>query len=40
MNSTVVSLSRINAPGYGDLTLGGAELEELKSAYFWGNRRL
>ena len=30
-NSMVVSWSRIVAPGYGDLTLGGAELEEEKS---------
>ena len=29
--SIVVSRSRTRAPGYGDLTLGGAELEELKS---------
>ena len=27
----VVSRSRTSAPGYGDLTLGGAELEEVKS---------
>ena len=27
----VVSLSRTSAPGYGELILGGAELEELKS---------
>ena len=34
--SIVDNLSKINAPGYGDLTLCGAEFEEVKSAYFWG----
>ena len=29
--SMVVSRSRTYAHGYGDLTLGGAELEEIKS---------
>ena len=29
--SMVVSQSRTVAPGYGDLTLGGVELEEVKS---------
>ena len=29
--SMVVSRSRTNAHGYGDLTLGSAELEEIKS---------
>ena len=29
--SMVVSLSRTSLPGYGNLTLGGADLEEVKS---------
>ena len=29
--STAVSRSRSNAPGYGDLTLGSAELEQVRS---------
>ena len=29
----VVSRSRTSAPGYGDLTLGGAELEEVHSLH-------
>ena len=32
----VVSRSRTIAPGYGDLTLGGAELEEVKSLRILG----
>ena len=40
MKSMVVGRSRAIAPGYGHLTLGGAELEEVKSAYSWGNLRL
>ena len=32
--------SRTIAPGYGDLILGGVELEEVKSLYFCGNLRL
>ena len=32
----VVSRSQIIANGYGDLTLGGAELEELKSLRILG----
>ena len=32
INFIVVSRSRISAPGYGDITLGGDELEELKKA--------
>ena len=39
-SSMVVSRYRTIAPGYGDLTLGGAELEELESAYFWGSLRI
>ena len=39
-NSFVVNLSRTIAPGYGVLTLGGAELEEVKSSNSWGNLRL
>ena len=37
--SMVLSRSRICALGYGDLTLGGAELEEggKEFAYSWGN---
>ena len=31
--SLVIKTSRIIAPGYGDLSLGSSELEELKSAY-------
>ena len=34
--SMVVSRSRIIAPGYGDLALGGAELEEIKSLRILG----
>ena len=34
--SMVVNRSRTSAPGYGDLTLGGAELEELKSPRILG----
>ena len=33
MKSMVVSRFRTNAPGYGDLTLGIAELEEVKSVF-------
>ena len=32
----VLSLSRIIAPGYGDLPLGGAELEEIRSLHILG----
>ena len=32
----VVSRSRTTAPGYGDFTLGGAELEEVKSLRILG----
>ena len=40
--STVVSRSRIYAPGYGDITLGGAELQKVKKkcAYSWGHNTL
>ena len=39
--SMVVSRSRTIAPGYGDLTLDGAELEEIKSLRILeGNLRL
>ena len=31
-----VSLSRTYAPGYGDLTLGGGELEEVRSLHIYG----
>ena len=34
--SKVVSRSLTNTPGYGDLTFGGAELEELKSLRILG----
>ena len=34
--SMVVSRSLILAPGYGDLTVGGAEIEELKSLCILG----
>ena len=34
--SMVISLSRTIAPGYGDLTLGGAEPEEVKSLLTFG----
>ena len=34
--SMVASRSRTYAPGYGDLTLGGAELEEVKSMLILG----
>ena len=36
MKSMVVSRSRTYAPGYGNLTLGDAELEELKSMRILG----
>ena len=32
----VVSRSRTNVSGYGDLTLGGVELEELKCLHIFG----
>ena len=35
MKSMVVSRSRIYAPGYGDLTPGGEELEKLKSLHIY-----
>ena len=34
--SMVISRSRTNAPGYGDLTLDGAKLEEVKSRRILG----
>ena len=36
MKSMVLSRSRSNAPGYGDLTLGGAELEDVKCLRIFG----
>ena len=36
IKSIVVCLSRIIATGYGDLTLGGTELEEVKSLHVFG----
>ena len=38
--SMEASRSRTIVPGYGNLTLGGAELEEEKSAYSWSDLRL
>ena len=38
--STVVSRSRTSTLGYGDVTLAGADHEQLKKfAYLWGNLR-
>ena len=34
--STVVRRSRISAPGHGDLTLGGAEVKQVKSLRILG----
>ena len=34
--SIVTSRSRTSTPGYGDLTLGGVELEEVKSLRIFG----
>ena len=36
----VISRSRIIASGYGDLTLGGAELEKVKSLHILGDPKL
>ena len=38
--SILVIRSQTIAPGYGDLTLGGVEFEEIKTVYSWDDLRL